>query len=351
MKFNASFFLIFCVLGGGINPLLAQRQTSNHLCFNETYTESISIENGIDFETLNIYDKLEFKEKIYNKKHHNYFNGVGKLFRDTHFNGHTNIYPKWYNPPTTIKINSKETKTIFTEENNPNVVKDEIIKPHSDKALKYFTAQSKAFQQNGLTLNYRYYEPNRNDLSVMQDEGYLVTVNQHIINAKNDNVNLIWDTSEKIMVTQVTDGDKLVKTTTNYYKFNRIFNENLLFKSIETTPKRFSNGSYFEKIKTKIFENYSNKCKSSIVEYRLMSFDNLELYPNPGTNSINVLIPNADLKTNLKVSGINGTLMLERNLKKGSQQCQINVNHFPPGIYYVNVQQGVSNYITKFVKQ
>jgi hypothetical protein len=90
--------------------------------YTEEHSEKIAIANEVNLNTLNIIDKLKFKEKTLRQNYNVYFNLNGHQTVDAYFVSHENMFPKWYTPPLMIRTDEDGIKSYFSG-NNP-IMKD-----------------------------------------------------------------------------------------------------------------------------------------------------------------------------------------------------------------------------------
>jgi len=374
---NKILCLIFLSLIGGFNLLKAQDRLTNNLCYQEEFTQKISITSDIDLSTLSILDKLKFKQKNYTKEHHEYVNKNGNTTRDVHIVAHENMFPKWYTPATTIRTDETGTKSYFTEDNKylrngwsggtksktdhgeyiQNVKTGEryLYVPHSKLANEYYVSKNKEMEADGALSKYAFAAPSTSDIANMRSEGTKVLQSKNLVKAENSTGKLIWETNEKIFVRQILEGEKPVKTIKTFYKFNEELKMDLIHKTVTIKPGTFDNGNYFETITSSVYTNYSIGCEPKDLALKskptLKINSDLEILPNPASNFISFNIPDTSLKSNVQVSNVMGGILLERNLSKDSDQYTLNVKDLPAGIYIIKLSQGNYNYSSKFVKQ
>lgn len=68
----------------------------------------------------------------------------------------------------------------------------------------------------------------------------------------------------------------------------------------------------------------------------------MEIFPNPATTQATILLPGANEPTHVRVWDFTGRLVAEQNLAAGQTSVQLDVQHFPTGLYTIEVlTQGV----------
>jgi len=298
---------------------------------------------------------------------------MGKTTKDVHLISHENMYPQWYVPATTIRTDETGTKSYFTE--NSKYLKDgwagstktktdhgEYIKnfqtgerylyhPHSKLSNEHYENLNESTKLKGLLPNYIFAYPVATDFSNLRSEGFKLLEEGNIIKVSGNNLNIVWDITAKILIRQKLDGDHLIKTTKTYFKYNEELKAYLIQKTVTIKPGTFSNGNYFETIKTSVYSNYNTTCLPKKVSSKVSRIDVLELLPNPTANVITIKMPKYNTKANIKICNLTGAVLVERNIDSNLDQYSINVNDLPTGIYVVKLEQGVHNYSSKFVKQ
>lgn len=209
MKYKILFLLFFSLLGV-INLLKAQDRLINNLCYEEDFTQKISVTSDIDLSTLSILDKLKFKQKKYVKEHHDYLNKNGNTTQDVHFVSHENMFPKWYKPPTTIRTDETGTKSYFTDNNKylregwsggtrsktehgeyiQNVKTGEryLYLPHSKLANDYYGAKNIEMLENGALTKSAYRAPSITDIGNMRKSGVEVLQTKNLIKVENSTI-------------------------------------------------------------------------------------------------------------------------------------------------------------------
>lgn len=79
---------------------------------------------------------------------------------------------------------------------------------------------------------------------------------------------------------------------------------------------------------------------------KIFSPEDLKLFPNPTTNSINITVPNPNEKYEIEIHSPQGQLIL-----KTSTSRTIDIEHLPKGIYFLTVNQNNKIVTKKIVKQ
>lgn len=76
---------------------------------------------------------------------------------------------------------------------------------------------------------------------------------------------------------------------------------------------------------------------------------NLEIYPNPASNLLNVLVTGNKQTVNIKVYNAIGQITDDFYMK--NNRARINLENYPNGIYYIGADDGIQNTLKKFFKQ
>lgn len=373
---------IFSVLlwAGGIGLLSAQTQVVNNICYDEEFTESISVVSDIELSTLTILDRLKFKKKRYIKRHHEYLNSSGNGTHDVHFVSHENMFPKWYTHPSTIRSDETGIKSYFatrskylpdgwtgsikSKTEHGQYVKDKrtgekyLFQAHSKKASEAYSTWNQKIRSEGFLTKYTFSYPTSSELKILQSQGFEVTTSDNIIRVKNTEIIMVWDIVQKIFIRQFIESNSIMKTLKTYYQYVQEFGTDMIHTIVTTTPETFDNGDCFETISYTVYTNYSQGCahenvafRSQYSESQYAEISDLEVFPNPASERLNVIIPNPKVVSTLQISNINGEVLIHRKVSNGQTSFDVNLSEFPAGIYIVKCQQGSDNYSTKFVKQ
>lgn len=234
MKKKIICFHLIMVLGGAF-VLSAQAPLVNNLCYDEAFTERISVVGDVDLSTLGILDKLKFRQKEYIKTHHEYFNSAGNAVHDVLFASHENMFPAWYTHPSTIRSDESGIKAYFAEQNEylldgwTGGSKGETVhgvyvessktkadgrylaQEYSEQALKAYEAWNEKVDMEGFLPRFTFSYPSLGELKSLQDEGYDVSTSQDIIQVQDTSINLAWDIAEKIFAGSISNPGALLK--------------------------------------------------------------------------------------------------------------------------------------------
>lgn len=73
---------------------------------------------------------------------------------------------------------------------------------------------------------------------------------------------------------------------------------------------------------------------------------NLQIFPNPAQNEVNVLLTGINEVTELSVFSVNGQEILKNNAIKSNEVFNLNISEWKGGVYFCKVMYG-NNYIMK----
>ena len=379
MKKIALVLLVF-VIAGSLKSLHAQNQLVYNLCYDEEFTETISVVSGLETSTLTLLEKLKFKDKKYVKNHHEYINNSGMATRDIQFVSHENMYPEWYTPPSTIRSDNNGTKSYFATDNkylsdgwpgglikfteHGEYIEDEstgeryLAQPHSTKAKDAYEAWNNRVNTDGFLKKYTFSYPSEIELQSLQNDGFEVTKTNNILKVENASYILAWDVIEKIFIRQNIKRNAPIKTVKTYYQYNENFDTYLIDNVVTNTPKTFENGDCYETVINKTYSNYSSDCsklkrigdKNKIREDEVEIINQLEIYPNPVIDQLIIKLPNSDLSSIIEVRNVLGDLIIQRKVADQTS-TNLKVSILPSGIYIIKVSQGKESYSSKFIKQ
>ena len=88
---------------------------------------------------------------------------------------------------------------------------------------------------------------------------------------------------------------------------------------------------------------------SSISTIQPLGQFNLSLYPNPVQNLLTIDGQQLETDVQISIQSINGAVILNKNLQKGSQE-QINTTALSAGIYYITIRNATTIQSLKFIK-
>lgn len=344
-------------------------QFASTLCHDTEFQESIRVSSFINTETLNITDKLRFTKRKYLNKHYSYINSRGFASNETSFVGHENMFDKWFIHPIKIETDELGIKTYLDPKSS--LVKTDkygittdtrlgytySYKAHSKKWNLYYEIHNKLVNTIGYLYKYVFAPPNTETIKTLKDQKYTITSSKNITTAQNVSEKIIWDTELKMYAIQYYNNGKVVKTVKNYYTYYSEFNEYLLSKVESITPEVFSNGDCYELVNETFYNNYSSNCTTNIknrsIEKQILSDtdEQLLLTPNPALDEINITIPKSEFDAILKISDLNGNILLSRKIKAKDRSCKTDISNFPAGMYIVSINQENNQISSKLVKQ
>jgi len=77
---------------------------------------------------------------------------------------------------------------------------------------------------------------------------------------------------------------------------------------------------------------------------------NFRVYPNPVQNNLYIDVPDGNDEATISISNIAGQIVKTWQLNSGPAK-EVSMNGIEPGIYFIRMQQGGSNQITKIIKE
>jgi len=80
--------------------------------------------------------------------------------------------------------------------------------------------------------------------------------------------------------------------------------------------------------------------------------ENFQLYPNPASQYIELLVPdNHEKISSLKVYSVTGTLIDQKILSGNAQSFRYDVSRYKSGVYFMEFNSGIHKNTLKFIKQ
>ncbi len=380
MKTKMILLLLF-VVAGNIQYLQAQEKLFHTLCYDEEFTERISVISELELSTLTILDKLKFENKKYIKKHVKYINDTGNATHDVYFVSHNNMFPEWYSHPSIIRSNEIGTKSFFTSRNeyltdgwtggtkthteHGEYVEDAstgeryLLLPYSVNANQAYQSWNNRVNDNGFLKKYMFSYPSEAELENLKIEGFEITEKNDLIRINNNSVIMAWDIAKKIFILQYVEGITPIETIKTYYLYNENFDTHLIQSVVTVIPKKFENGECYESISCITYSNYASDCdenkssnsksKSSNTEIEILT--QLEIFPNPVTDQLTINIPKSELSSIMQITNVIGEIIIHRKIDQSITSVNLKVSELPSGVYVVNLFQGKDNYSSKFIKQ
>lgn len=93
---------------------------------------------------------------------------------------------------------------------------------------------------------------------------------------------------------------------------------------------------------------YVRHCNTAIEQYDLLA--NIQIYPNPTSNSINIMLPNYTSNVNISLYNMLGKII--KSEQYSGQKLHITFpENSPNGMYFIQIQTGKEKYISKIIKQ
>ena len=95
--------------------------------------------------------------------------------------------------------------------------------------------------------------------------------------------------------------------------------------------------------------NLSESSKTATAAVTRTQNISLDLYPNPASNLLNVVVTGASETVNIKVYNALGQIIKDFDVK--NSKATINLSNYQKGMYYIGVDDGVQNALKKFIKE
>ncbi len=124
--------------------------------------------------------------------------------------------------------------------------------------------------------------------------------------------------------------------------------------SISTTgDTTFTNNFYRYNQTTQQIQQYDTLQQTwgGILSINEAEFDkniNLQIYPNPATSEISLVIPNNESIVSIKIYNQNGQL-LKQIIKPNAEK--INVSDLKTGLYFIRTDTDTNRYLSKLIKE
>jgi len=344
------------------------------ICYDEETKEFIKTSEGVDYSTLNIYDKLKFKKKQVLKHHEKYLNENGNAESSIEYVSHDNWTDAWNSLPSKVIFNEEGTKSIFTKNNSnlsggwigsvisetnigeygedPRTREKYYFVPMNPKDAVDYDAKNAYVKSQGYLSLFTFNYPSQTQVDDFIRQGFTVDVGKSITQIKNGELTVVWDKDKTKMIIQSLDDGQLVSTTTFYYTFNEHFGTSLLSSEVTEAFVTFSNGDCYEEVSQIVYSNYSD-CGSSAEARRSedLELTTLQIYPNPTSDKMTVKIPNPRIGAVLKVLDATGNVLLMRKISAGNEIYSTDISYLKAGVYFVTITQGLQTYSTKLIKQ
>lgn len=80
------------------------------------------------------------------------------------------------------------------------------------------------------------------------------------------------------------------------------------------------------------------------------NFQSIILYPNPATETLNLLIPAYDDATLVQIMDINGRTIRLKNQQLSKKEISYHLTDLPQGLYYVRISQNSTVSLHSFIK-
>lgn len=270
---------------------------------------------------------------------------VGSAWVFSNFdNLHDTVYVNFNPPYTAFSIN------VYIDTNNPNNIWQHGV---PQKNIFNNTATNKKALVTD-TLNF-YPTNNISDLVIKIDQNPLFIDCYHFELHYRSNINI----GDTILVFNSQDS---IIWDNNYSPFNKNCSSNCILYSLQHWSKKFIKFSFVSDANAENMEGivFDSICVSfmpcpNVPEHEK---DYFEIYPNPGTGNFTVEIESAqNTMHNLqcRVLDVAGKTLFSSALmpllKYGEQKAELNLNHLPNGIYFLQLSTGEQIFTQKIVIQ
>ncbi len=346
----------------------------DNLCYTERYVENVRVSSQLNTSTLTLRDKLRFSEKSFEKKHHEYMKTGKYPVHDIVVRQWTKTYPKWYRVADQIRLDESGVRAYFHTSNAylPGGWSGSTYSTtehgfygtgeragegrfyhqnHSEQSFFAYNQQRSSVALYGYLEKHRFFYPTTDMLTSLTKQGYHVLQNAGLIQISSAEVRITWRITEKTIFREYFTNGVLVKSILTKYKFHTSFGQDLKVSETETTPDVLENGDCIEIVTEASFIDYSTACIDEI-DLRSMKeatdSDQVNILPNPASDQILLILPDADEGSEISISSTAGQPMFRQNVR--SRSVQVDVSGFPEGLYIVTVLQGAISFTSKFIK-
>jgi len=341
------------------------------LCYDMSYTQKIRTTSLMDLNTLTFVDKLNFKSKEYNLKHHDYLDANSNYINDVSFISHKNMFPLWYVHPYLIRTEKNGTKSYFSTENkyldngwegghysktdHGEYITDArnnnkyLNQTHSSIGVDLYTRVNNNINLYGVLYRYIWKYPKSSSILILENQGYNVISTSNMITATNSEMELVWDIVNKTFTQKVIENGIVVKTKHTIYSYVSSIQQTVKTKEIDMKPEVFENGDCYDLIQTTLYSDYSYNCNISQRSIDNEEKSEISLYPNPAHDKINIQLPCEECGPyKIMVSTITGEVVKLRSYQQFNGS--LNISDIPVGIYILTVKTSTDEYLLKFVK-
>ncbi|HEX8516762.1 MAG TPA: T9SS type A sorting domain-containing protein [Bacteroidia bacterium] len=112
------------------------------------------------------------------------------------------------------------------------------------------------------------------------------------------------------------------------------------------------NGVHTNRIIKYTAGNYVDTCSIQYTNINiLISNNNIFIYPNPATNTIIVEFESITSKTPLQIKNVLGQTIQSFTLNGSDNKVLVDINEYPPGVYFILLQNEGKTLVKKFIKE
>jgi len=373
--FFLSFFFLFNASASSI-PFV------DNLCYVRDQVKQINVSPSFSPNDLTFADKLVFNLPSSKVK-------VSKSLSQTDFTRnleyleHENLVTGYVDLPYLISTNSKGTTSLYTMDNksysggwvgsvfmkNPQNITDKAVFTENRKGsigTKYVPRDERdtswetkfnSIKKVGFISQYIWSVPTADLIDAYAKEGFYVNAySSQLIVISNRTTTLYWDIPNMVLTIE-NNSDQGALQTRVIRKFvsNQLFNVPLMETFITEKFTNFESGDCYQEVVETTYSDYDTSCVNTTMNREsditsTTQIVDLEVYPNPTTEIINVKIP--DSKSGIvEVISSNGEKLHTRRFNQ-KVEVAIDVSRYPEGMYLIRVisEQNLQ-YQSKFIKQ
>ncbi len=132
------------------------------------------------------------------------------------------------------------------------------------------------------------------------------------------------------------------------------FDDGTVLKEYEPNTHTYATPGIYPVVNTVGYGNgcFISKTRSADVLLRVGELNvNCNIYPNPSTGEINIVVDHALLNTNIQIINVLGQTVFEDVISNGTYNVELKMNHLPQGNYWVRLNNGDWNTNEMFVIQ
>lgn len=345
----------------------------------KTTTSRIKVSGDIDVTNLNLQDKLEFRESSKEDKHLEYFDQDNNYTSDILARSESGVYDDHYNPPTLTRINNTGVTSFITQPNEflnggwvGDYVQSSVLGNYGElsSGLKFvqreydstvsqelYALKDSLYEAEGIMVQYTFSVPTSTFLATLQAAGYNVSQVNGVITILSDEFVSVWDSNKKTRIEQLLENGVPVNSSTYLYEYSTEFSDYILVNSKEVFHLTLSTGDCIDRVIETTFTEFVDLCAA--LENRSVAAEefadavklkDLQAYPNPVSNAINIVIPDESQESVISLVNVEGQVLTQRTLSARGEYT-LDMSHFPAGLYLMKLVQDDIIYSTKIIKQ